>query len=185
MTRILLSLGLLWLSAATAFAQQPMPAAPVPALSSPMRTFALRLRPGQDLRQQLTAFVQEHQIRAAAVVTCVGSLTTTTLRLANQSGPSVYHGHFEIVSLVGTLSVNGSHLHLAVSDSTGRTIGGHLLDGNLVYTTAELVIGVLDELDFRRETDPVSTYQELAVYPREAGRKKPAAERGKKPSGKQ
>lgn len=150
-----------------------------------MRTYALRLRPGQDLRQQLAAFVQEHHIQAAALVTCVGSLTTTTLRLANQSGPSVYRGHFEIVSLVGTLSVNGSHLHLAVSDSTGRTIGGHLLDGNIVYTTAELVIGVLPELDFRRETDPVSTYQELAVYPRAAGKKKPAGKSPEKKAGKQ
>ena len=143
-----------------------------------MRTYALRLRPGQDLRQQLTAFTQEHQIKGAAIVTCVGSLTTTTLRLANQSGPSVYHGHFEIVSLVGTLSVNGSHVHLSVSDSTGRTLGGHLLDGNIIYTTAELVIGVLDELDFRREPDPVSTYNELAIYPRVAApAKKPAAKK--------
>ncbi|GGE97164.1 DNA-binding protein [Hymenobacter cavernae] len=130
-----------------------------------MRTYALRLRPGDDLRQQLTAFAQQYSIKAGAIVTCVGSLTTTTLRLANQEGPTVYQGHFEIVSLVGTLSVNGSHLHLAVSDSTGRTLGGHLLDGNRIYTTAELVIGVLEELDFRRETDPVSTYQELSIYP--------------------
>ncbi|TGE22515.1 DNA-binding protein [Hymenobacter aquaticus] len=146
-----------------------------------MRTFALRLRPGQDLRQQLTAFTQQHQLRAAAIITCVGSLTTTTLRLANQSGPSVYKGHFEIVSLVGTLSVNGSHLHLSVADSTGRTIGGHLLDGNLIYTTAELVVGVLDEVDFRRELDPVSTYNELAVYPLKpaATAPKPKARRGK------
>jgi len=131
-----------------------------------MRTYALRLRPGDDLRQQLTAFAQQHGIKAGAIVTCVGSLTTATLRLANQEGPTVYQGHFEIVSLVGTLSVNGSHLHLAVSDSTGRTLGGHLLDGNLIYTTAELVIGVLEELDFQRETDPVSTYQELSIYPK-------------------
>jgi predicted DNA-binding protein with PD1-like motif len=130
-----------------------------------MRTYALRLKPGQDLRRQLTAFVAEHQIRAGAMVTCVGSLTQVTLRLANQETPSVYHGHFEIVSLVGTLSRNGSHLHLAVSDSTGRTIGGHLLDGNLVYTTAELVVGVLEGLDFRREPDPTFGYHELTIYP--------------------
>lgn len=130
-----------------------------------MRTYALRLSPGQDVRQQLQAFVQAHQVKAAAIVTGVGSLTTVRLRLANQEGATEYRGHFEVVSLVGTLSVNGSHLHLSVSDSTGRTLGGHLLDGNLVYTTMELVVGVLEELDFRRETDPVSTYQELVVYP--------------------
>lgn len=151
-----------------------------------MRSYALRLRPGQDLRQQLLAFTQEHHLQAAAIVTCVGSLTTTTLRLANQSGPTVYKGHFEIVSLVGTLSVNGSHLHLAVADSTGRTVGGHLLDGNIVYTTAELVIGVLEELDFRREPDPVSTYNELSIYPLPAAKpQKSKAAKPEKPSGKQ
>ncbi|MBO0357221.1 DNA-binding protein [Hymenobacter sp. BT186] len=162
---------LLWmgLHAALVAAQSSVPMPTLPPVSSatasPMRTYALRLKPGQDVRQQLTAFTTEHQIRAGAMVTCVGSLTQVTLRLANQENPTVYHGHFEIVSLVGTLSTNGSHLHLAVSDSTGRTIGGHLLDGNLVYTTAELVIGVLDNLDFRREPDPTFNYRELTIYP--------------------
>ena len=141
------------------------PAAMPTARASALKTYSLRLRPGDDLRQQLTAFVQEHHIRAGAMLTCVGSLTVTTLRLANQEAASVYRGHFEIVSLVGTLSVNGSHLHLAVSDSTGRTIGGHLLDGCRVYTTAEIVLGELPEVEYRRETDPAFGYKELVVYP--------------------
>jgi len=144
-------------------------AVPVPAVSiapaSNLKTYALRLRPGDDLRQQLTAFVAAQHIRAGALLTCVGSLTVVTLRLANQSGPTEYRGHFEIVSLVGTLSVNGSHLHLAVADSTGRTLGGHLLEGCRVYTTAEIVLGELPALDFQRETDPIFGYQELVVRP--------------------
>jgi predicted DNA-binding protein with PD1-like motif len=173
MNCLLLPLALLLgLGAVGASAQQKpaMPATPAPPAlpSSSMRTYALRLRPGQDLRQQLEAFVRQQQIRAGAIVTCVGSLTQATLRFANQEGPSVYRGHFEIVSLVGTLSINGSHVHLSVADSTGRTLGGHLLDGNVVYTTAELVIGVLDELDFRREPDPAFGYRELTVHPASA-----------------
>ena len=140
--------------------------------ASLMRTYALRLKPGQDLRQQLTAVVEHHQSRAGGSVTGVGSLTQATLRLANKEAPTVYRGHFEIVSLVGILSINGSHLHMAVADSTGRTVGGHLLDGNLVYTTAELVIGVLEELDFRRELDNTFSYQELTIYPAEPARKR-------------
>lgn len=143
-----------------------------------MHTLTLRLRPGQDLRQQLLALVAQHHLRAAAMVTCVGSLTQVTLRLANQEGPTVYRGHFEIVSLVGTLAASGSHLHLAVADSTGRTLGGHLLDGNLVYTTAELVVGVLEDVEFGRETDPTFGYRELTVRPVPGSRTKRAA--GKK-----
>ncbi|MFD2787823.1 PPC domain-containing DNA-binding protein [Hymenobacter rubripertinctus] len=148
-----------------------MPAAPLPALaaSSSLRTYALRLRPGQDVRRELLAFVQQQNLKAACLLTAVGSLTTATLRLANQEGPTVYQGHFEIVSLVGTLAVSGSHLHLSVADSTGRTIGGHLLDGNVVYTTVELVIGELPELEFSRETDPTFGYRELTVRPAAAG----------------
>jgi hypothetical protein len=131
--------------------------------SSPLKTYALRLRPGDDLRQQLNALVQAHHIAAGTMLTCVGSLTVVTLRLANQEGPTEYRGHFEIVSLVGTLSINGSHLHLAVSDSTGRTMSGHLLDGCRVYTTAEIVLGELPGLEFRREVDPTFGYQELVV----------------------
>ncbi len=141
------------------------PAAVPSAHASPLKTYALRLRPGDDLRQQLIAFVQAHHIAAGTMLTCVGSLTVAALRLANQEGPTVYRGHFEIVSLVGTLSAGGSHLHLAVSDSTGRTIGRHLLDGCLVYTTAEIVLGELPALEFRRETDPTFGYRELVVRP--------------------
>jgi predicted DNA-binding protein with PD1-like motif len=50
-----------------------------------------------------------------------------------------------------------------VSDSTGRTIGGHLLDGCRVYTTAEIVLGELPALAFTREIDPTFGYRELAV----------------------
>ncbi len=129
-----------------------------------MRAYALRLRPGDDLRQQLLAFSQAHRLEAGALLTCVGSLTDVSLRLANQEEPTHYHGHFEIVSLVGTLSASGgSHLHLSVSDSTGRTLGGHLLDGCRVYTTAEIVLGELTALKFTRETDPTFGYQELVV----------------------
>ncbi|MBO2012461.1 PPC domain-containing DNA-binding protein [Hymenobacter negativus] len=159
---MLLRLAFLLL-AGPVLAQTP-PAVPA-AQHSALKTYALRLKPGDDLRQQLAAFVQANHIVAGTMITCVGSLTVTTLRLANQEGPSVYKGHFEIVSLVGTLSTNGSHLHLAVSDSTGRTIGGHLLDGCRVYTTAEIVLGELPQLEFRREKDDTFGYQELVVRP--------------------
>ncbi|UYZ62950.1 PPC domain-containing DNA-binding protein [Hymenobacter weizhouensis] len=174
--RFFLLLGLLALlpQASPAQSASAVSSAP-PVVSSSLRTYALRLRPGQDLRRELLAFTERQHLRAAAVLTCVGSLTVATLRLANQEGPTVYRGHFEIVSLVGTLSVNGSHLHLSVADSTGRTIGGHLLDGSLVYTTAELVLGELPELDFRREPDATFGYRELAVYPAEPAAKAPSA----------
>src|SRR6476469_11129729 len=96
-------------------------------------TYVLRLKPGQDLKQSLENFVQQNNIEAGWIVTCAGCLTKASIRLANQTNVSVYDGHFEIVSLTGTLSVNGSHLHISIADSTGKCMGGHLSDGSLIY----------------------------------------------------
>ncbi len=130
---------------------------------SGIQSHAFRLKPGEDLKEGIVRYVQQHQIRAGWIGTCVGSLTRYQLRLANQPGGSTGHGHFEIVSLTGTVSVNGSHLHLAVSDSTGRTLGGHLLEGNLVYTTAEIVLLSTDEFEFTREKDGTTPWEELQI----------------------
>ncbi len=135
----------------------------VPDGISSLKTISVRLLPGQDLKTELDRLVQAYQIQAGVLLTGVGSLTDVSLRLANQDGATVHRGHFEIVSLVGTLSVNGSHLHLAVSDSTGRTTGGHLMPGNLIYTTAELVIGILPDVVYTREPDPTFGYRELVI----------------------
>jgi predicted DNA-binding protein with PD1-like motif len=131
-----------------------------------MHTYALRLRPGADLRQELEAYATEHQLQAGVILTCVGSLTEAQLRLANQPTATRFEGPFEIVSLVGTLSPDGVHLHLSISDSTGRTLGGHLMPGCRVYTTAEIALAELSAWRFAREPDPETTYDELKVYPR-------------------
>lgn len=132
-----------------------------------MDTIALRLTPQQDLKAELDHLVRKQTIEAACILTCVGSLTKAILRLANQSQASIYKGQFEIVSLTGVMSRHGSHYHIAIADETGQTIGGHLLEGCLIYTTAEIVIGVLPNLSFRREYDAVTGYNELAIYPSE------------------
>lgn len=133
-----------------------------------MTTLSFRLRPGQDLKTELDNVVKQRRIEAGLLLTGVGSLTDVSLRLANQEGATTYRGHFEIVSLVGTLSTNGSHLHLAVSDSTGRTLGGHLMPGNKIYTTAEIVIGILPNVVYAREPDPTFGYRELVVKKRKS-----------------
>jgi predicted DNA-binding protein with PD1-like motif len=145
-------------------AQPPAPAA------SPSRFYAFRLRPGQDLRKELYAFARREGVRAGAVVTCVGSLSTVSMRLANRQEATTRTGHFEIVSLVGTLDPAGGHLHMCVADENGVAFGGHLLDGCVVYTTAEIVVADLDGLEFRREVDKTYGYNELVVHPRPGGR---------------
>ncbi len=128
-----------------------------------MHAIALRLCPQQDLQIELEAFVHKHQIEAACILTCVGSLTTAVLRLAHQDTATTYDGYFEIVSLTGMMSVHGSHYHMAIADSTGYTVGGHVLKGCRIYTTAELVVGILPDVSFHREPDLVTGYKELVI----------------------
>ncbi|HAF14499.1 MAG TPA: DUF296 domain-containing protein [Blastocatellia bacterium] len=131
--------------------------------SERLRILALRLRPGQDLRQQIEEFVKGRKIRTGFILTAVGSLRSATIRLADQKDPTTFAGKFEIVSLVGTLGQDGVHLHIAIADSSGKTVGGHLVNGCLIYTTAEIVIGEARGLRFSREQDKETGYKELRI----------------------
>ena len=134
-----------------------------PMTNETTHTAAFRLKPGEDLREGIEKQVKQRSIRAGWVATCAGSLTDYAIRFANQPGASTGSGHFEIVSLAGTVSVNGSHLHLSISDSTGKTIGGHLMPGCKVYTTAENVLQYSDKYEFTREKDGSTPWEELQV----------------------
>jgi predicted DNA-binding protein with PD1-like motif len=101
------------------------------------------------------------------VLTCVGSLSHVRVRLAGGAEHAIWEGAFEIVALTGTLSQNGGHLHLAVADQQGRTVGGHLAEGCTVRTTAEVVVAADDRLLFAREHDPATGYDELVVRERD------------------
>jgi predicted DNA-binding protein with PD1-like motif len=131
-----------------------------------MKTFALRLRPGEDPKVALDSFAQANKLEAACVLTCVGSLRKAVLRYANQEQAVTLEGRFEIVSLTGVFSVHGSHYHIAISDGEGRTYGAHLMDGSEIYTTAEIVLASLDNnVHFFRSFDPQTGYPELDIRP--------------------
>ncbi len=130
-----------------------------------VETYALRLKPGMDLKQEMAEFVKTNQLQSASISTCVGSLRELTIRPANQKTLLHLQGHYEIVSLTGTFADKGenNHIHISVSDSTGYTIGGHLVDGNIIYTTAEIVLLNNKGINFTRVKDPETTYYELEV----------------------
>ncbi|KAJ0061101.1 hypothetical protein NL108_007825 [Boleophthalmus pectinirostris] len=158
---------------------------------SSVRVFGLRVGPGSELLSSLQDFVDQNRLRAPFIVTCVGSVTSARLRLAHATADNTNQvtmtthrpgnhahatadntnqvlelsGHFEIVSLVGTLNPE-AHLHLSLSDSRGHTVGGHVLGNLKVFTTAEVVIGEAQDLSFTREMDPQTGFPELVVQPR-------------------
>jgi predicted DNA-binding protein with PD1-like motif len=124
---------------------------------------AFRLRPGQNLNVEIQNFLMRNEIAAGWICTCIGSLTNYSIRFANQKEVSTGHGYFEILSVVGTLSINGSHLHICLSNSTGQTIGGHMADGNIIFTTAEIIIAAVSNTVFERAPDMQTGFRELKI----------------------
>ena len=127
---------------------------------------ALRLQPGTDLRRTLERRAARPGACAMAVVTCCGSLSSARLRPADATSGIGIDGPLEILSLTGTLSSSGVHLHMAVGDALGEAFGGHVLPGCVIRTTAEIVLLTLPGLRFRRERDPTTGWRELAIAPR-------------------
>ncbi|MBU4184304.1 MAG: DNA-binding protein [Gammaproteobacteria bacterium] len=140
-----------------------------------MKTFPIRLIPGQDLREALEAAVRAQGCQAAFVLSGVGSLVDARIRFAGADEPLCICGDSEILSLSGTLGVGAagdagrghSHLHIAVAAATGEVFGGHLAPGCRVRTTAEVLLALLPEWTFMREADAATGFAELVVKARE------------------
>ena len=95
-------------------------------------------------------------------------LAQICLRLANATATNKnetvsLQERFEIVSLTGTVSRHGCHLHMALADHQGNVVGGHVLEGCEVFTTAEIVIGECVNHVFSREHDETTGFDELVV----------------------
>lgn len=124
----------------------------------------IRLEPGADPKVELTKYVQKHNIKAASIVSAVGSLKKSVMRYANQKDYVKLEGFREVLSLSGTIgSTSGSHIHMSVADSEGKTLGGHLGEGSEVYTTLEIVLLAYPTHEFERKLDPKTTFQELFI----------------------
>ena len=132
---------------------------------SDMEMRALRLTPGQDLRRALECAVYAEGCSAAFVLSGIGSLERAHLRRAGADDAEALHGPLEVLTLAGSIAANGSHLHASLADARGVVQGGHLAYGCLVRTTAEVLLGLLPGLSFRREPDLRTGFAELVVGP--------------------
>ena len=128
-----------------------------------MKIHVVRLLPHEDLRDALAVAFRDRRIAAGFVLSAVGSLSRASLRYAGARDSTPITGPLEILSLSGTLGPDGCHLHMAVSDARGTVLGGHVLKGNTVRTTAEIVFGEAPDVILNRQYDPVTGYRELVI----------------------
>lgn len=128
-----------------------------------MKEHVIKLMPGEDILESLARYCLKHQIEAAYVATCVGSLASVSFRKGISRSMVSFEGPFEIVSMVGTLSKSGMHIHASVSDESFNVKGGHIVVGCPVQSTAEIVIVELEEHHLSRSIDDLSGYKELKI----------------------
>lgn len=132
-----------------------------------MKQLTIRLIAGKDLKQEIERIVLENNIQAGIILAAVGGLQKAVLRLsklANGEHPvKTIEGPLEIVSCTGTLSKEGCHIHLSVSDREGNCYGGHLKKGSTVFVTIELVFGVFEDVVYKRIFDEQTGFKELSI----------------------
>lgn len=128
-----------------------------------MKTYAVRLRRGTDLLAAIKDFCTEHAIGAGVVLSGVGCVTKARIRDASGVNIVAVDEPMEIVSLMGTVSEKRCHLHVSFAKEDLSVIGGHLVEGCLINTTCELVIGELEDCVYEVEFDEETGYDELIV----------------------
>ena len=128
--------------------------------------YNLRLLPGSDLKKELVSFATQNNLKASSILTGIGSLNRLCLRKADQGQLLQAEECFEILSIQGTLSLHGVHLHMSVADNSGKVAGGHLMEGCQIFTTAEITLLEQQDVEFFREKDLKTGYLELVIRPR-------------------
>jgi len=131
-----------------------------------MQPLPLKLAPGSDLRLSLEELAQRGGI-SGFVLGVVGNLTKASFQCPGQAEPTVLEGDLEVITLNGTFSPEGVHLHLSLSDGACQVWGGHLEPGTIVQKGVDLLIGVLEQREGRpaRQTAAAAPRIEIAVLP--------------------
>jgi predicted DNA-binding protein with PD1-like motif len=137
-----------------------------------MRELVLRLPPGADLRRSIEEECRSSLPGGGFVICGIGSLADPVLRLAGQDVETRYEGPYEILTLTGSVTADGAHLHASISSALGAVFGGHVAYGNRVRTTAELLLIAIESGCLSRRMDAATGFPELLVTP-----KAPRAER--------
>ena len=131
-----------------------------------MQPLPLKLAPGSDLRLSLEELAQRDGI-SGFVLGVVGNLTKASFQCPGQAEPTVLEGDLEVITLNGTFSPEGVHLHLSLSDGACQVWGGHLEPGTIVQKGVDLLIGVLEQREGRpaRQMAAATPRIEIAVLP--------------------
>jgi predicted DNA-binding protein with PD1-like motif len=123
------------------------------------RRFVGRLPYGGDLITTLEGFSARHEIQTA-MFSLIGAVSKATLGTYDQK-QQVYvtftvEGSLEILSCSGNISIKEGkpfvHAHVILSEEGGKTVGGHLFPGTVIFA-GEMQIMELNGPPLAREYD--------------------------------
>lgn len=128
-----------------------------------MQSLVLRLKPGEDLRGALEAVLAQQAVEGAFVLAGIGSLSLAKVRRAGIAEADEHREDLELLTLSGSVAVQGAHLHATLARADGSVFGGHVAPGCIVRTTAELLVGLLPDWQLERAADEATGYAELVA----------------------
>lgn len=137
------------------------------AIGSLNRVIAIRVSPGEEVLSAIESACKEHNITNGIILSAIGSfdgarfftpVPLDTKAGAGYSDPIEMTGPIELLNATGmiTHSEEGNqdfHIHVTFSDGKGNAFGGHLIPGNIVLLTLDMVIGEINGIDMVREYD--------------------------------
>lgn len=145
------------------------------------RVLVARIMPGSDLLQSIRTIVEKHGIKAGVIISGVGLLRKARLRNC-KALPKEYpitdtnrsfltfEKPLEILALSGNISeLEGKpwvHIHITLSHADGgsiEVIGGHLLEGCIVFGFAEIFIMELEDIDMKKRFDKETKTLQLFI----------------------
>ncbi len=138
------------------------------------RVLVLRLKPGTDLLGGIRSACERYAIHNGVILSAIGSLACVRYcDVEALPGKKCGYGYGAVLRLDEPIELTGAggvicsdaegsinlHIHISMSDKTGKAWGGHLVEGTRVLMTADIVLGEIGGVSMLREYDP-----EMDVY---------------------
>lgn len=127
------------------------------------KTIMQRLKKGEDLLAELKRVCKENDITRGSVQV-IGALTQANLGYYHQDKREYesfkFDQHLEILGGIGNVSFLDDdlfiHMHLTLSDDKCQTLGGHAMEGNLIFAAEAIVTEIPGDKLTRVYDEPTS-----------------------------
>ena len=124
----------------------------------------VRLSKGDEIFQSLYKLVELERINSAWI-NGIGAFERVTLGAYSVQKKdykkTIFDGHYEIISLIGNLSINDNepflHIHVNMSNHECKSFGGHLFSG-VITATCEIKMFISDTKVVRKKNEDIGLH---------------------------